>query len=59
MSLATALDIGLSGTGLLYQTYFVGVLEVLTAQGIISPGVTRLAGSSGGAITAVIYNSGE
>lgn len=56
---AGLLTVGLSGTGLLLQAYFVGVLQVLSQQGIIRPGITKVAGTSGGAVAAVVFNSGR
>jgi hypothetical protein len=41
---AGLLYVGLSGTGLLLQAYFVGVLQVLLQQGIIRPSITNSEG---------------
>jgi hypothetical protein len=49
--------IGISGTGLLVF-FLLGALDALTKAGVIKPGVTPLAGSSGGSVLALAQCTG-
>jgi hypothetical protein len=51
------MPVAFAGSGYLV-TYYSGVSGVLQERGVIAPGVTPLAGASGGAVTAVLSGLG-